>query len=747
MSKCKNISDSAVLSFIKEMNDKLSKPVSMSELIKAFCVPAEKKGKFKARIHRMLSEGVLVRVRGGRYGLAARMNLVTGVLQCHADGFGFVIPERKDGGGATETDVFIGRRRFSGAMHGDTVVARVEGQKEGGRREGRIIRVLQRANKTLVGRLHREANICELVASEERIIDRIIIPAGCESKAADGVMVEVEITRWPTKHSSAAGKVIEILGDPDDPDVEAGIILKKYGLSPRFPRSVMEEARAAAASVMEAEAEGRMDLRTRTIVTIDGETAKDFDDAVGIERSADGGYRLFVSIADVSHYVREGTQLDSEAERRGTSVYFPDRCVPMLPEALSNGICSLRPDEDRLTMTAEMVFNAGGTVTGSKFYKSIIRSKRRLTYTEVKTALEGGAGDGDRGEKATDEVLEDLRLMRELAEKLTKNRVATGSIDFDLPEPQIIIDINGRVEDIVRSERNIAHRIVEEFMLAANRCVAEEFRKGKLPFLYRVHDVPAEESIESFREFIAEFGLTLEKDAKGGPCFAAVLAAVEGRPEAKLITHMLLRSMKQAVYSDSPIGHFGLGFRDYTHFTSPIRRYPDLVVHRLLKLLISGKYSAHEQDRMAAILPETAALSSARERKAMEAEREVVDLKKVQFMQDKTGEEYAGIVSGVTSFGFFVELEEYFVEGLVHVSSLLNDYYVFDEKKHILRGEKTKEAFRVGVSVKVRIEKVDLGRRRIDLALVTDKKNGSSRGKAGKGGGRRRGGGRGRRRK
>ncbi len=716
MSKCKDVSDSAVVGFMEEMNQKLSKPVSMRELIKVFCVPTEKKGKFKARIRRMVDQGVLVRVRGGRYGLAAKMNLVTGALQCHADGFGFVIPEKKGEAGVEEADVFIGRRRFAGAMHGDTVVARVEGVKEGGKREGRIIRVLKRANKTLVGTMHREKTLCEFVPSEERIIDRIIIPEGCARKARDGVMVEVEITTWPTKRSSAIGRVIEILGDPDDPDVEAAMILKKYGLSSHFGRAVMEEAKALANAVGEEEITGRRDLREMTIVTIDGETAKDFDDAVGIERLAGHGYRLFVSIADVSHYVREGGVLDEEALRRGTSVYFPDRCVPMLPESLSNGICSLRPDEVRLTMTAELDFDGSGNVTGKKFYRSVIRSKRRLTYTEVKDALADGGG------KKTASLMSELELMRELAEKLTKKRIEHGSIDFDLPEPQIIIDIEGRVEDIVRSERNIAHRIIEEFMLAANRAVAEEFTRGKLPFIYRVHDVPDQDTIDSFREFIAEFGLTMDREASGPRSFQKVLTAVSGRPEEKLITHMLLRSMKQAVYSERRAGHFGLGFKDYTHFTSPIRRYPDLVVHRLLKLLIEGKYSKKEQDRMALSLPETARLTSAMERKAMEAEREIVDLKKVQFMQDKTGEEYAGIVSGVTSFGLFVELEEYFVEGLVHVSSLLDDYYIYDEKKHMLRGEKTKKAFRVGVGVKVRIERVDLGRRRIDLSLVSEQK-------------------------
>jgi len=709
----KAVTDKAVLGFMEEMSSKLQRPVSMRELTKVFCVPADKRSAFKARIRRMVSEGVLVKVRGGRYGLAAKMNLVTGTLQCHPDGFGFVIPEKTGEPGIVESDVFIGRRRFSGAMHNDTVVARVEG----GKREGRVIRVLRRANKTLVGRIYREKALCELVPAEERILERIIIPDGCDSKAPGGAVVEVEITKWPTKHSAAMARVIEVLGDPDDPDVEAGIILKKYGLSSRFGRAVTEEARLVAREVEEGDLAGRRDLRDKLIVTIDGETAKDFDDAVGIERLAHDGYRLFVSIADVSHYVREGSRLDEEALARGTSVYFPDRCVPMLPETLSNGICSLRPGEVRLTMTAELEFNRNGTVVKSAFYRSVIESKRRLTYTEVKDALEGG------GEKALPrDLAAALDVMRELAEKLTKKRVKNGSIDFDLPEPQIIIDINGTVEDIVRSERNIAHRLIEEFMLAANRAVAGEFKRAKLPFLYRVHEPPDSESIDSFREFISEFGLAMESDAKGPRAFQKVLQAVQGRPEEKLVTLMLLRSMKQAQYSEKPAGHFGLAFRDYTHFTSPIRRYPDLVVHRLLKLLIAHRYKEKEEERMAALLPDIARLTSARERKAMEAEREVVDLKKAQFMKDKVGLEYDGIVSGVTSFGLFVELEEYFVEGLVHVSTLLDDYYVFDEKKHILRGEHTKKGYRVGVRVKVSIEKVDLGRRRIDLALVTDQK-------------------------
>ncbi|MFQ5441434.1 MAG: ribonuclease R [Thermodesulfobacteriota bacterium] len=698
----KKPSEKDVLRF---MEKRVQKPLSFRELAGALGVAGRERAAFKRLIKKMEAEGALVKTRHDRYGAAARMNLVTGKFLCHPDGFGFVVPE--EGG----EDVFIGPRRARGAMHGDHVVARVEGYKAGGKREGRIIRIVKRAHSSVVGRFERGAKFSVVIPSDERILDRIIIPTEETKGAAHGMVVVTEIMRWPAKNMAPLGRITEVMGDPEDPGVEAGVILKKYGLATKFPRSVQAEAKKVPDSLMAGDIKGRVDLRGKKVFTIDGETAKDFDDAVCVEKTP-RGFKLFVSIADVSHYVKEGSGLDAEAYRRGTSVYFPDRCIPMLPERLSNGICSLNPAEDRLTMTAELDFNSHGALTGKKFYESVIRSAERLTYTSVKKILSKESAELTRRYA---HIAADLSLMESLALKLSRERVKAGSLDFDLPEPQIIIDIEGRVEDIVRSERNIAHRIIEEFMLAANRAVATEFSSRKLPFLYRVHDAPDTASIDDFRDFIAGFGLRL-KGAEPAS-FQRVIKAVEGRPEERLVNTLILRSMKQAVYSENNIGHFGLAFEYYTHFTSPIRRYPDLVVHRLLKLLIKGRYSKREEKRMDGLLPAIASTISASERKAMEAEREIVDLKKAQFMKDKVGSAFDGLISGVTGFGFFVELKEYFVEGLVRVSALLDDYYIFDDKKHTLFGENTKKVFTIGDPVRVVIENVDLGRRRIDLAL------------------------------
>jgi len=697
-------------------------PLTLKELVHAFDVPRAERDRFKRIVKNMVSEGLLIKTRGGRYGLPSKMNLVTGRLTCHPDGYGFVVPE--GGGKDREGDIFIANRKLSGAMHNDTVVARVEGIKRGARgerREGSIIRVISRANKTIVGRFEWGRGFGVIIPSDERIINEIIIPPKEAKNASDGMIVSVEITRWPAKNMGGTGKVLEIIGDPDDPDVEAEVILRKYGLLNRFPSAVMHEVKSVPREVLPAEIKDRVDLRERIIFTIDGETAKDFDDAVSIEKTAKG-YRLWVSIADVSYYVIEGAEIDKEAYARSTSVYFPDRAIPMLPEALSNGICSLNPNVERLTMTAELDLDEEGRVVKKRFYESVIKSAERMTYTNVKKLI---MDEDAELSKRYARIAPDLKLMAELAHKLMKRRSEEGSIDFDLPEPQIIIDIEGKVEGIVKSERNIAHRLIEEFMLSANRAVAEEFSARNLPFIYRVHDEPSEDSIADFADFVATFGIRFRPE--GPKSFQAVLKLVEGKAEEKLVNHVLLRSMKQAVYSEENVGHFGLAFDDYTHFTSPIRRYPDLVVHRLLKLLLKKQYTAEARSEMESALPEIAGHTSARERKAMEAEREIADLKKCQFMKDKVGEEYEGFVSGVTSFGFFVELKDYFVEGLVHVSMLTDDYYIFDEKRHTLTGERTKKAYRLADEVKVKVAGVDLERRRIDLVLAQEEDRGKKK--------------------
>lgn len=699
------------------MQEGAYKPMSLKELVHFFDVRKEERDRFKKIIKDMAREGTLIKIRGGRYGLPSKMNLVTGELISHPDGFGFVRPE--EGG----DDVFISPRRLAGAMHGDTVVTRVEASRNQrgkramrGKREGTIIRILKRANKLIVGRFEWGRGFGTVIPSDERITQQVIIPPAEAKNAEEGMIVSAEVVKWPERNLAAVGKIIEVIGRPEDPNVEAAVILKKYGLPNRFPADVMYEVKDVPSSVAPHESKDRVDLRNKLTITIDGETAKDFDDAVSIDKLPNGGYRLRVSIADVAYYVRENTLVDREAYARGTSVYFPDRCIPMLPEALSNGICSLNPNEDRLTMTAEVEFNSHGDPVKKKLYESVIKSAERMTYTNVKKLL---YNEDEALNKRYSHIIEDLKIMAELAEKLKARRMEAGSIDFDLPEPQIIIDIEGRIEDIVKSERNVAHRLIEEFMLAANKAVAEQFSSLNYPFLYRVHEEPSEESIDEFIEFAASFGIHFKK--AGGPkAFQKALQSVEGKPEERLINQVLLRSMKQAVYSEENIGHFGLAFENYTHFTSPIRRYPDLVVHRLLRKFLHGKYTKEERDRMENELPPIAGHTSARERKAMEAEREIDDLKKCQFMQDKVGEEFEGFISGVTSFGLFVELKEYYVEGLIHVSTLADDYYVFDEKRHCLMGENAKRRFRLADEVKVVITRVDLERRRIDLLLAEE---------------------------
>ncbi|OGP32347.1 MAG: ribonuclease R [Deltaproteobacteria bacterium GWC2_42_11] len=697
---------------LKFMQDTAPRPLSLRELCAAFGIVRKERESFKKLVTDLVRDGSIVKIKGGRYGLPHKMNLVTGAIECHPDGYGFVIPD--DGG----EDVFIKQRLLNGAMHRDRVVVRVEGFKRGGKRDGRVIRILERTNKTIVGRLEKGKGFNIVVPLDERLTSVCIIPERDKGMAQEGDVVIAEVVKWQdrgaVKHFSApvVGRIIEVLGDYEDPDVEIEVIARKYNLPYIFPSEVIGDANRIPQTVEEHEFKGRVDLRNITTFTIDGETAKDFDDAVSIEKLRNG-CRLWVSIADVSHYVKENSNLDKEAFTRGTSVYFPGRCIPMLPEQLSNGICSLNPNVDRLAFTAEMEFDKDGGIRKFEFYESVIKSIERLTYTNVKAILV----DNDNLLKSRySHIIDDLNAMEELCLKLKEQRNKKGSIDFDLPEPEIIIDIEGRIEDIVKSERNIAHQMIEEFMLLANQSVAVFMSSSNFPFLYRVHEEPDADEMLVFREFISNFGYNLDiKEMVKPKILQRLLEAVKGKPEEKLINHVLLRSMKQARYSEENTGHFGLAFDYYTHFTSPIRRYPDLIVHRLLKTALKKRFSDKEKERWKTVLPDMAGHTSKTERNAMEAEREVVDLKKAQFMKDKVGEVFEGFISGVTSFGFFVELKGYFVEGLVHVTSLQDGYYIFNEKQHSLIGERTKKRFRIGDEVRVKIQNVDIGRRQIDL--------------------------------
>lgn len=635
---------------------------------------------------------------------------VTGRLSTHRDGYGFVIPD--DGG----EDVFIPARYLRDSMHGDRVVARVQGAQGAGRREGRIVETLERAYTTIVGRFEWMGTIGFVIPDESRITCEIAIHPSDRHGARHGQVVVAEITAYPSGRRGATGKVIEVLGQPDDPDVEFLTIVRKYGLPDVFPAEVMAEAEVVCRPVDEADREGREDLRELLTVTIDGETARDFDDAVAVRREPGDRIRLWVSIADVSHYVAEGSALDEEALKRGTSVYFPNRCIPMLPEQLSNGICSLNPCQERLAVTAELLFDAGGEPLETRLYPSVICSDERLTYTVVKEILVDQAPEPLQRYSA---LIDDLRTMELLAGRLGEKRRRRGSIDFDLPEPEIILDLQGRPESIGIAERNLAHRIIEEFMLAANEAVASHLEDRGIPCLYRVHEPPDPLKLKDFSDFVKPLGFSfvLKGSAVAPAELQRLLGEVAGLPEERMINELLLRCMRQARYSAENLGHFGLASPRYLHFTSPIRRYPDLVVHRILKELLSRGIPKQRRTKLAARLPEVAEQATQRERTAMDAEREIIDLKRLQYMEKHLGDVFDAYITGVTSFGFFVELPELLIEGLVHVSTLGNDLYRFEEKQHTLRGQRSGTAYRIGDRVRVRVDAVSRSTRRIDFSL------------------------------
>ncbi len=693
------------------MQGKAYRPLLLAELIGVLSVPKKNQAAFTETIEKMLRDGLIVKIRGERYGLPEKMNLVTGVLQGHADGYGFVTSEAEG-----IPDVFIPRRSMMGAMHNDRVVARIEASGRDGRREGRIIRIIGRFHKKIVGRFERGRNFGFIIPADKKICYDLFIAPKNFHGAKDGDLVVAEITSYPQKARNPEGDIIKILGKATTPGIDTEIIIEEYGLPAGFHPEILSEAESIPDEVTEAMLHGRRDLRNLTTVTIDGERAKDFDDAVSIEKSSGGKYTLWVHIADVSHYVPWDSPLDKEAYSRGTSVYLPDRVIPMFPEKLSNQICSLNPRTDRLTLTVEMLFDHNGIRSGYTIYESVINSNERMTYTDVSKILKDNDPEATARYK---ELLDSFLLMKELCLKVRSKRMNRGSIDFDLPEPEIILDIQSNTIDIVKSERNIAHQIIEEFMIAANETIASHMSGKPIPSIYRVHEPPDEDKISEFNEFISEIGYRHKLIHRNPRTFQKLLHKLAGKPEEALINQLLLRSMKQARYSVENIGHFGLASQHYTHFTSPIRRYPDLIVHRLVKETIKRRYLGRDKkQQLAAILPDIAIQSSAKERTAMEAEREVVELKKLQYMQNKIGAEYDGVVSGVTSFGFFVELEDILVEGLVRVTSMYDDFYRFDEKGHRLLGDRSRKIYRLGDSVRVRVEKVNMENRKIDFTLV-----------------------------
>ena len=692
------------------------------------------KRELKNMLEDMAEDGELIRLKGNSYTLPGKMKTTRGRISVHRDGYGFVTP---DGGGE---DIFIPSKFLKGALHGDLVEVSSSPSRMGGNKlDGRVLAVLERATSRVVGRYEETRRGAIVIPEDQRLNLVIAIPVKGRGLAEDGHQVVAELTSYPIGGRPAEGRIVEVLGWPDDPEVEVQSVIRRFDLPHIFGPDVLAEAEGVEESVSNDDLEGRVDLRSMPTVTIDGETARDFDDAVSLRREGEN-FRLWVSIADVSHYVKKDSPLDREAYLRGTSVYFPDRCIPMLPERLSNGICSLNPHVDRLTMTAEMLFDRTGAMLDSSFYSSVIKSAARLTYTIVKQIIvDADLELADKYRPVAPMLLE----MKELALILMAMRKRRGSIDFDLPEPEIIIGLTGQTEGIIRAERNLAHQLIEEFMLAANEAVAHFITSRDTPFLYRVHENPDPAKLQTFQEFVFGFGyeFKLVEDKVKPSELQRLLAQADGRPEERMINYSLLRCMKQARYAAENVGHFGLASDCYCHFTSPIRRYPDLVVHRILKASIAlsplpltgeggslltpageGREGGKHASRQLAIaterLGEVAEHTSKRERVAMEAERDVVEMKKLQYMQQHIGEQFDGYITGVTGFGFFVELDEFFVEGLVHISTLTDDIYTHAEKQHSLIGRRTGTIYRIGDAARVMVASVSPATRRIEFTLA-----------------------------
>jgi ribonuclease R len=700
------------------MRERVHHPASMRELLQVLKVLKDDQTSFKRHVKSLVSSGELIQIRGNRFGLPEKMDLYVGRLQTNPAGYGFVTPERplEPSGG----DIYIPNQALDEAMHGDRVVVRIERIKDGGRAEGRIIRILERRTGSLVGRYDRDdTGMGHVAPFDRRVLMDVFVPPGQDGGASPGEMVIVELTRWPTANRGAIGSVTEVLGDINAPGVDTEIIIRKYGISDTHSSEAIAEAVRLGTSVAEKDIRGRTDFRDVPTVTIDGEHARDFDDAITIEKLANGNFWLGVHIADVSHYVQEGSALDREAYDRGTSVYFPERAVHMFPSELSTGLCSLNPHVDRLVQSCLMeVDRRTGAVLRYEMHDGVIHSQERMTYTDVNAIL-------TERNSATMERYRDLlplfERMHELFEILNARRRRRGSIDFDLKESEIVLDDEGAVEAIVASERNVAHRLIEEFMLLANETVARHLKQAKSVTLFRVHEEPREKKLEELQVILGRFGLSLHMDADGKvpPSeLQRVLFATQDKPEEEIVHTLVLRSLARARYDSLPLGHFGLALKDYTHFTSPIRRYPDLVVHRTLRVL--SKRQPKPMDDLARYrewMDETAVHSSDRERLAEEAERDSVELKKIQFMERHVGDVFEAVITGVEVFGFFVELKDYHVSGLVHVNNMKDDYYEFWEDAFALVGSNTGRKFTLGDTVKVRVLAVNKELRQIDFLL------------------------------
>ena len=690
---------------VRYLQERAERPLRAKDIARALKVEPREYTAFKRLLRDLEEQGQVYRVRKGRYAVPGRINLAVGTLQVTRSGKGFVVPDNDQG------DVFIPASRLGNAYDGDRVVARIERRRRGWNPEGSIVKILERARSQVVGAYRRAGKYGTLAPGEQTLHRDVFIPSGAEAGARDGDIVVARIVEWGSDHQNPVGEVTEVLGRPGEPGVDVLAIVHTHELPVEFPPDVLAEAEEIALSARGLQhPEDRVDFRDRLTFTIDPADAKDHDDAISIQRLDDERFEVGVHIADVSHFVTERSPIDLEAFHRATSVYLVDRVLPMLPEALSSDLCSLKPGEDRLTLSVLLEMDSAAGVLSTKFASGVIRSRHALTYEEAQEIIDGV--------RTTDSETRDaLRQLRDLAVRLRAQRQERGGLDFDLPEARVIVNAAGEPTDIQRMMRLETHRLIEEFMILVNESVARLARKKKLPFIYRVHEPPDRDRLERLREFVKGFGLGLPKNSHRSPrSLQKLLAAVEGRPEESVVSTLTLRSMKQARYSAECKEHFGLGSRAYTHFTSPIRRYPDLAIHRIVRRALVEKKPVPES--VGEQMKDVALRSSMREREAMEAERDSVELKKIEYMERHLGDHFEGTISGVTSYGFFVLLDDVLAEGLIHVSQLNDDYYHFVEAEHSLVGEVRKRRFRLGDRIEVQVVAVDREARELDLGLV-----------------------------
>lgn len=693
---------------VELMKHQSYKPLSEEDIIDKLAIKGIELNFFWDVLKEMEQEGIIVCTRFNTYGLPEKMNLVVGNLSLNNKGFGFLVPDNKE-----EPDIFIPPSLLSNAMNGDRVIGRINSRHKGRQPEGEIIRILKRAYNTIVGNFQQRKNFGFVLPDDKKVAHDLFISLKDFNGAQDGQKVVAEITVWPKKGRSAEGKIVEVLGNPGDVGLEILSIIKQYDFPTSFPEEIMEATKKVSTQVEKKEYDNRRDLRDRLIVTIDSDSAKDLDDAVYVEQLDNDLWMLGVYIADVSYYVKKDSIIDKEARARATSLYFVDRVIPMLPERLSNGICSLNAQEDRLVMSCEMKINSSGKVVSYDIFPAVIKVTKRLSYPVVKEVVEDNIVPAD----FSLELVDMLKKMVSLRNILRQKRLERGAIDFDFPEQKIILNPVGKPLEIKQIFRTVAESIIEEFMLAANETVAEHLSKLSVPSIYRIHEDPDEEKIESLSTLLDSFALKLTTDKKVKPLdLQNVLKKIQGKAEEKLIGKVILRSLKQAEYKSENLGHFGLAAKYYTHFTSPIRRYPDLVVHRLLKETSKGKLNEKQKEKLKVLLVDVAEHSSKRERMAEQAERDIQDLKKAEYMVDYVGQEFKGTISGVMAFGLFVELENG-VEGLVHMSSLTDDYYIYVEEEYCLIGEQNKKIYRLGDPIAVEVLQVNILERTIDFIL------------------------------